>query len=58
MGSAYAAHEEAIKGSIEVDKLADLAIWSEAPYAAPIQGFWEIPIDMTLVGGEVVYSRT
>ncbi len=31
MGSAYAAHEEEVKGSIEVGKLADLAVWSEDP---------------------------
>jgi len=56
MGSAYAAHEENIKGSIEVGKLADLAVWSEDPYTAPLQRLWQIPIEMTLVGGEIVYK--
>lgn len=55
MGSAYAGHEEAIKGSIEVGKMADLAVWSQDPYTAPVRGFWEIPIDMTFVGGQSVY---
>ena len=55
MGSAYAAHEEHIKGSIEAGKLADLAVWSEDPYTAPLQRLWQIPIDMTLVGGKIVY---
>ncbi len=57
MGSAYAAHEENIKGSIEVGKLADLAVWSEDPYTAPLQRLWQIPIEMTLVGGEIVYKQ-
>ena len=56
MGSAYAAHEENIKGSIEVGKLADLAVWSEDPYTAPLQRLWQTPIEMTLVGGEIVYK--
>ncbi|MFQ6059566.1 MAG: amidohydrolase, partial [Anaerolineae bacterium] len=56
MGSAYAAHEEEIKGSIEVGKLADLVVWSEDPYTAPLRRLWKIPIVMTLVGGEVVYE--
>ncbi len=31
MGSAYAAHEEDVKGSVEVGKMADLAVWGEDP---------------------------
>jgi predicted amidohydrolase YtcJ len=56
MGSAYAAHEEDVKGSIEAGKLADLAVWSEDPYTAATSRLWQIPIDMTLVGGETVYE--
>jgi len=56
LGSAYAAHEEDIKGSIEPGKLADLAVWSEDPYTAPLQRLWQIPIVMTLVGGEIVHQ--
>jgi predicted amidohydrolase YtcJ len=56
MGSAYAAHEESIKGSIETGKLADLAVWSEDPYTAPLQRLWQIPVEMTLVGGELVHQ--
>ena len=51
-----AAHEEEIKGSVEVGKLADLAVWSEDPYTAPVQRLWQIPIEMTLVGGEIVHQ--
>ena len=56
MGSAYAGHEEEIKGSIEPGKLADLAVWSEDPYTAPLKRLWQIPIAMTIVGGRVVYQ--
>jgi predicted amidohydrolase YtcJ len=56
MGSAYSGHEEDVKGSIEVGKLADLAVWSEDPYTAPLQRLWQIPIAMSLVGGEIVYQ--
>jgi len=55
-GSAYAAHEEDIKGSIEVGKYADLAVWGEDPCTAPQQRLWQIPIEMTLVGGEIVHQ--
>ncbi len=56
MGSAYAGFEEDVKGSIEPGKLADLAIWSEDPYTVPLKRLWQIPIEMTIVGGEIVYQ--
>jgi hypothetical protein len=56
MGAAYAAHEEQIKGSIEVGKLADLAVWQEDPYSAKLQRLHQIPITMTIVGGKTVYQ--
>ena len=55
MGSAYAAHEETIKGSIEPGKLADLAVWNEDPYAAPTLRLWQITMAMTIIGGKVIY---
>ena len=55
-GSAYAGHEEQIKGSIEVGKLADLAVWGEDPYTAPLQRLWQIPMAMTIVSGRIVYQ--
>ena len=56
MGSAYAVHEEDVKGSVEVGKMADLAVWGEDPYTAPVQRLWQIPVEMTLVGGEIVHQ--
>ena len=56
MGSAYAGHEEHIKGSIEVGKMADLVVWSTDPYAATAKELWEMVAEMTLVGGEIVHQ--
>ena len=56
MGSAYAAHEEKVKGSIEVGKLADLAVWAEDPYTVATQRLWQTPIAMTIVGGKIVHQ--
>ncbi len=56
MGSAYAAHEEDVKGSLAVGKMGDMAVWGEDPYAPSVEGLWKRPIEMTLVGGEVVYD--
>jgi predicted amidohydrolase YtcJ len=46
-----------VKGSIEAGKLADLAVWSEDPYTAPVQRLWQIPVEMTLVGGEIAHQN-
>lgn len=54
---AYASFEENEKGSIEPGKLADLALISTDLRKAPTEGMRDIPIDMTIVGGEVVYER-
>jgi predicted amidohydrolase YtcJ len=54
-GSAYAAHEEEIKGSI---KPGNLVVWSQDPSTTPIQELWQLPVDMTLVGGQVIYQRS
>ncbi|MBN1810860.1 MAG: amidohydrolase family protein [Anaerolineae bacterium] len=56
MGSAYAGHEEHVRGSIEVGKMADLVVWSTDPYAATLKQLWEMVAEMTVVGGEIVYA--
>jgi predicted amidohydrolase YtcJ len=56
MGSAYAAHQEKVKGSIEVGKLADLVVWGEDPYTASVPRLFRAPMVMTIVGGKVVYQ--
>jgi predicted amidohydrolase YtcJ len=56
MGSAYAGHEEHVKGSIEVGKMADLVVWSTDPYTATMKELWEMVAEMTLVDGEIVHQ--
>jgi predicted amidohydrolase YtcJ len=58
MGAAYAAHEEKIKGSIEAEKLADLTVWTEDPYSLPLQRLYNATIDLTMMGGMIVYQKT
>ena len=55
LGAAYAFHEEKSKGSIEVGKLADLAVWNQDPYSNA-EHIATATIAMTLVGGQVVYQ--
>ncbi len=56
-GGAYASFEEGLKGSLEVGKLADLVVLSEDPFAEP-GGLAEIQVEMTFIGGELVFSRS
>jgi predicted amidohydrolase YtcJ len=57
INSAYASFEEKLRGSIEVGKLADLAVLSDNPLAMPTDRIGDIKVDMTIVDGEVVYNR-
>lgn len=56
MGSAYAAFEENVKGSIEPGKLADMAIWEEDLYSVPAEHIKEVKVQTTIIDGEVVYQ--
>jgi predicted amidohydrolase YtcJ len=55
--SAYAGLEEKTKGSIEVGKLADFAVFAEDPLTSPEEHLRDIEIEMTIVGGKVVYQK-
>jgi predicted amidohydrolase YtcJ len=57
VNGAYASFEEGLKGSIEVGKLADLVVVSEDLRRVPVKRLRDVPIDMTFVGGELVYER-
>jgi predicted amidohydrolase YtcJ len=49
--------EEDIKGNIEVGKLADFVVLSDDPYRVPPEKIGDIKVEMTMVGGKVVYQR-
>jgi predicted amidohydrolase YtcJ len=55
--SAYAGREENIKGSIETGKLADFVVLAEDPLTSAEDHLKDIEVDMTIVDGNVVYSR-
>jgi hypothetical protein len=55
--SAYAGFEEEIKGSIEVGKLADLIVLSADPLSCKTDEIKNITVEMTIVGGKIVYVR-
>ena len=53
MGSAYAAFEEDIKGSIEVGKYADMVVWSDDMYSIPLNDLKDLYVISTIVAGTV-----
>jgi predicted amidohydrolase YtcJ len=57
MGGAYVMHAEDILGSIEVGKLADFVVIPVDYMTVPAEDIWKIEPDMTVIGGEVVYTR-
>lgn len=56
-GGAYAAFREDDLGTLEEAKLADLAVLSENLFDLDPSRFPEVRVDLTMVGGEVVYER-
>ncbi len=58
LGSAYAQFEEERKGTIEVGKLADLALLSDDPTAVRREAIREIKVEMKIVAGRIVYERS
>ena len=54
---AYAAFEEDIKGSIEVGKLADFTVLDKDIMMIEEDEILDTNVEMTIIGGKVVYSR-
>jgi predicted amidohydrolase YtcJ len=55
--AAYSSSEEDIKGSIEEGKLADLTVLSSNPLAVAHNQISKIAVEMTIVGGNIVFSK-
>lgn len=56
MGGAYVMFAEDILGSIEVGKLADFVVIPVDYMTIPAEDIWKIKPEMTVIGGEVVYT--
>ena len=56
INAAYAAFEEGSKGSIATGKLADLVVLGDNPLTVDPWEIRNIPVEQTIVGGEVVYE--
>jgi predicted amidohydrolase YtcJ len=57
INNAYLTFDEHTKGSIEVGKVADLVVLPEDILACPEKHIEQMHVDMTMVGGRVVYRR-
>lgn len=57
LGSAYAEFREKEKGSLEVGKLADIVVLSKDIFSIQPEEIKDTEVEMTILGGKVVYSR-
>jgi predicted amidohydrolase YtcJ len=55
-GSAWFSHDEGVRGTLEVGKLADLAVLSSDYMTVPVDQVGAIESVLTMVGGKVVYA--
>jgi predicted amidohydrolase YtcJ len=56
-GSAYAEFADDRKGTLEPGKLADLVVFAKDLFAVEPRALLDVPVDMTVVGGRVVFER-
>jgi predicted amidohydrolase YtcJ len=56
LGSAWFSHDEDERGSLEVGKLADLAVLSADYMTVPVDEVGRLESVLTMVGGEIVYA--
>jgi predicted amidohydrolase YtcJ len=57
INNAYAAFEEAVKGSITAGKLADMVVLERDIFRIPPEEIAGVRVDITIVGGKIVYRR-
>jgi predicted amidohydrolase YtcJ len=56
LGSAWFSFDDDVRGSLEVGKLADLAVLSDDYLTVPLEEIGDIESVLTLLGGEIVYA--
>jgi len=57
INGAYGSFEENLKGSVEEGKLADIVVLSQDPYNVTPEKIKDIRVEMTIVNGEIVFTR-
>jgi predicted amidohydrolase YtcJ len=58
VNAAYASFEEAVKGSITPGKFADLVVLSDDPGKVPTEDVKDLQVEMTIIGGDIVYCKS
>lgn len=56
--SAYASFDEKVKGRLKPGYLADLVVLSRDILAIPVEEIRDVQVDMTILGGQVIFTRT
>lgn len=56
-GSAYASHEDDIKGTLEVGKLADMVVLSRDLFTIPAREIMRTEVLYTILGGKIIYQK-
>ena len=56
--AAYASFEESLKGVLAPGRLADFVVLERNLFEIPAEEIRDVTVDMTVVGGRVVYERT
>jgi predicted amidohydrolase YtcJ len=54
--AAYVGFEESYKGTLEVGKLADIAVLAEDPFEIDAEKIKDLKVEMTIVNGEIKYQ--
>jgi predicted amidohydrolase YtcJ len=55
---AYAGFDEHLKGSIEVGKLGDVAVFAQDPLAVAPEDIRKVEADLTIIGGRTMWDRS
>ena len=54
--SAYASHEDTLKGDLSIGKLADFTVLSDDLLQVPAEELKDVQVGATVVGGEIRYD--
>ena len=57
INAACIAFQETDRGSLEVGKLGDFVVLAEDPFEVEPNCIKDIPVEMTVIGGDIVYQR-